>query len=92
MRVSGDAVWREDIDSLAFIPGWHAGQCVVHRLAFRALIGPAPTPGDCLTFFLGHRAVFDAAARAKAELKGMPLDANFHLTSRDLKRVLPRDR
>ena len=83
------AVWREDIDSLAFIPGWHAGQCVVHRLAFRVLVGPSPTPGTCMTFFLDHRSIFDEAARAKAALKRLPLDANFHLTSRDLRRVLP---
>ena len=83
-----DALWRPDIDSLAFLPTLHGGQCVVHRLAFRKLLGGSATPEACLAFFRLHRGAFDEAARAKTIRMGLAAAANFHLTSRDLRRVL----
>lgn len=83
-----ECIWRKDIDSLAFRAGGHEGCCVVHRLAFRALLGAEASPENCLAYFRARRWAFAAAARAKADLKGLPADASFHLTSRDLRRVL----
>src|SRR6476469_144498 len=33
------ALWRREIDSLSFMPAGHQGECVVHRRAFRVLLG-----------------------------------------------------
>lgn len=81
------ALWRADIDSLAFQPLRHEGQCVVHRLAFRTLLGTDATPQACLDYFHAQRAAFETAAAAKIERRGLPMDANFHLNSRDVARV-----
>ena len=83
-----EAFWREDINSLAFRPRGHGGTCVVHRLAFRAIVGAHVSPQTCQACFDDHRAAFEQAARAKIDLKQLPADANFHLTSRDLRRAL----
>ena len=83
-----DVIWREDIDSLAFRPSGHAGYCVVHRLAFRTLLRGVALPETCRAFFADHRETFEAAARQKSALKGLAMDASFHLTSRDLRRSL----
>ncbi|WP_244622885.1 DUF1488 family protein [Microvirga brassicacearum] len=85
--MSDEGMWREDIDSLAFRPDGHNGLCVVHRLAFRALVGARLSPEICLAYFREHRARFNDAARAKAGRKGLPAHSNFHLTSRDLRRA-----
>ena len=81
-------LWREDIDSLAFRPARHAGWCVVHRLAFRAFLGPGAARDECLAFFVAHEARFDAAAAAKIGRAALGSEANFHLTSRDLRKAL----
>jgi hypothetical protein len=52
------------------------------------LLGGSATPETCLAFFRVHRAAFHEAAREKATRKDLPATANFHLTSRDLRRVL----
>ena len=78
--------WRDDIDSLAFQPGGHEGMCVVHRLAFRTLLGIDATPQACIDYFHAHQPAFDAAAMAKIARRELPRDANFHLNSRDIKR------
>ena len=80
--------WRHDIESVAFRPERHRGLCVVHRRAFRTLLGHAPSEGDCLAFFAKHPAAFAAAAAAKIAGRNLAPDANFHLTSRDLLRAL----
>ena len=85
--MSDEGIWREDIDSLAFRPEGHNGLCVVHRLAFRALVGARLSPEICLAYFRENRARFNDAARAKASLKGLTPHSNFHLTSRDLRRA-----
>ena len=78
------ANWRDDVDALAFRPAGHAGFCMVHRLALRTVIGRLAEPDECLAYFTQHRSVFEAAARAKIERAGLPADANFHLTSRNI--------
>lgn len=78
--------WREDIDSLAFYPSQHNGSCVVHRLAFRSLLGFAPTPNDCANYFSTHHELFERAAQEKIMRKNIAADLNFHLNSRDLRR------
>jgi hypothetical protein len=79
--------WRPDIDSLAFRPAGHGGLCLVHRGAFRTLIGGAPSGEDCLAYFARHAAGFAAAAASKIARRGLAHDANFHLTSRDVLRA-----
>jgi hypothetical protein len=84
------ARWRPEIDALAFRPSGHGAECVLHRLAFRALTGrPDPTPSDCERLFASRRADFDRAAAAKIARRALPADAAFHLTSRDVARSGP---
>ena len=81
-------IWRTDVDALAFRPDGHRGLCMVHRHAFRTLLRHYPSPEECGGFFRECVAVFHAAARAKIERAAVPVDANFHLTSRDLSRQM----
>lgn len=81
-------IWRSDIDALAFPAGGSGAFCVVHRRAFRTLMGGDPTPGACETFFQANRAAFEAAASAKTREKRVARALNFHLTSRDVARQL----
>lgn len=80
--------WRADIDALAFRPDGHDGICMVHRHAFRTLLGRYPSPEDCAAYFQEYRVAFQAAASAKVARAGVAVDANFHLTSRDLARAM----
>ena len=82
------AEWRADVDALAFRPAGHAGFCMVHRLAFRVLVGASAAPEDCLALFAGERAAFETAARAKIARRTLAPEANFHLDSRDIRAAL----
>ncbi|MBP2291585.1 DUF1488 family protein [Azospirillum rugosum] len=84
-----DAEWSRAIDSLVFTPDGHRGRCVVHRLAFRALLGlRQPEPADGLAHFAAHRAAYQRAAARKIVDRGLPPDASLHLTSRAVQRAL----
>jgi hypothetical protein len=78
--------WREDIDSLVFEPEGHSGSCIVHRRAFRTLLGRDAARQECLDFFGAHHAAFRAAAAAKIARGSISAGVNFHLTSRDVRR------
>jgi hypothetical protein len=78
--------WRSDIDALAFQPDGGQRYCVVHRRAFRTLLGFNPSPADCESFFHANRDAFQAAASAKTLAKKLARGLNFHLTSRDVAR------
>jgi hypothetical protein len=82
------STWRSDLDSLSFQPDGHASQCLVHRRAFRTILGFDPAPADCAACFLQHRSAFLAAAAAKIGRAALPANASFHLTSRDIHRQL----
>jgi hypothetical protein len=82
--MGGTAVWRDDIDALSFRPDGHDGSCVMHRLAFRALLGGPASPADCLRLFADRRAAFEAAATRKIARRQLPPAAIFHITSRDV--------
>jgi hypothetical protein len=82
------ASWRIDIDSLSFRPEGHEGACVVHRRALRTLMRRDPNAEEALAFFEARSPAFLAAAVAKIERAGLAPAANFHLTSRDLRRAL----
>jgi hypothetical protein len=82
------AIWREDIDSLAFRPAGQDAWCMVHRRAFHALAGGDATPSACLAVFHAHSAAFERAARAKQARTTPAAGANFHIDSRDLRRAL----
>jgi hypothetical protein len=84
----GQTTWRHDIDALAFQPEGHRGTCMVHRLAFRALMRIVPTPDACIAYFATHEGAFRASAQAKISRRGLNPGTNFHLTSRDLARAL----
>lgn len=79
--------WRADIDSLAFRPTGHEGLCVVHRRAFRALLGDIATPEQCAEYFGTQQPAFERAANRKITRNQIARDANFHLNSRDIKRA-----
>jgi hypothetical protein len=85
---TGARFWREEIDSLAFRPNGHAGWCVVHRLAFRALLGYAATPQACCDYFENRQSIFASAASTKIARTGIAPENNFHLNSRDIRRTL----
>jgi hypothetical protein len=81
------ANWRDDIDSLTFRPSRHEGRCVVHRLAFRTLLGIDATPRACIDYFHARRTAFETAATDKITRRSLSPDANFHLNSRDVGRL-----
>ena len=78
--------WRPDLDALAFRPSGHSGTCVVHRRAFRALVGHPASDHECLSYFHAELATFVAAALAKIARQNLTGTDNFHLTSRDVSR------
>jgi hypothetical protein len=80
--------WRSHIEALAFQPAGRQEDCVVHRRAFRTLLGFDPSPEECEAFFRANRAAFEAAASAKVLEKDLASGVNFHLTSRDVARQL----
>jgi hypothetical protein len=82
------AVWRSDIDALEFPLDAHSAFCMVHRRAFRTLLGFDPAAADCLHHFAEHAHAFRSAAAAKIAQKNLPPGTNLHLTSRDIARKL----
>ena len=82
-------LWLAQIEALQFSPRHHGGDCTVHRLAFRTLLGFMPEAADCLVFFDAHADRFEQAAQIKIRRGRLAPDARFHLNSRDLRRVLP---
>jgi hypothetical protein len=82
------ATWRADLDTLAFKVAGHEGWCMVHRLAFRTLIGRDPDAEACTAFHRANAGAFAAAALLKIARKRLPSDASLHLTSRDVARRL----
>ena len=79
------AEWREDIDALQFAAG-EERTCMLHRLAFRRLLGRDPRKDECMAYFAAHDGVFRAAAALKIARHGIASGRNFHLTSRDIVR------
>ncbi|MTV14735.1 MULTISPECIES: hypothetical protein [Bradyrhizobium] len=85
---NGGVQWRTDIASLVFPVPDHRAICVVHRGAFRTLLGAEPVPEACIDYFERYEDAFKAAARAKIERKRILPGTNLHLTSRDITRKL----
>jgi hypothetical protein len=82
-----EATWRPDLDALQF----HAGNgslCVVHRLAFRVLLGKVPKPAECLEYVRANPAVFAAAARRRLDAERETGRRSFHLNSRHIRRSI----
>ncbi|MBP2547585.1 hypothetical protein J2858_000478 [Neorhizobium galegae] len=89
------ATWRDDLDALQFgVPG-EGSLCLVHRLAFRALLPSAPAEGlsrqACLEFFFRESRHFEAAAKSKVTRLGLAPGHNLHLNSRDIRRAIAGD-
>jgi hypothetical protein len=80
------AIWRPEIDAASFQPAGHRGRCLVHRLAFRALLDGPADAGRCLAYLAEQSGRFEAAAAAKIARTGIGPEANFHLDSRDIRR------
>jgi hypothetical protein len=77
------ALWRDDLDALQFDAG-EGRLCMMHRLAFRALIGQrSPLPDQCLAYFNANQALFARAAKQKIARAG-GCAGNFHINSRDV--------
>jgi hypothetical protein len=77
--------WREDIDALQFRIA-EGRACMVHRLAFRRLLGRTPQRDDCMSYFVARASTFRIAAALKVARCGIAAGRNFHLTSRDITR------
>jgi hypothetical protein len=74
---------------LSFQPPEHTGECLVHRGAFRTLLGFDPSPADCEQWFTNHRTAIYQAAAEKISRVSLHIQDRFHLTSRDIIRALP---
>jgi hypothetical protein len=81
------AIWREGLDALAFRPDGHDGWCLVHRRAIGTMIGREADATACLAWYAAQVDLFVRAAAAKVNRAGLRPEANFHLTSRDLRRA-----
>lgn len=86
-----DAVWRDDLDALQFPAGNGGALCMIHRLAFRKLIGHDPREQDCLDWYDVNAAVFHAAAIAKMARLELSEDRNLHIDSRDISAQMRAD-
>jgi hypothetical protein len=64
---------------------------MVHRRAFRTLLGFNPLPADCGSYFAQHHVAFQRAAAEKIARAELQPDTNFHLTSRNVARALGRE-
>lgn len=92
-------LWRDDLDALEFAVPGHGGVCLVHRRAFRALVGgsaardtpAAPDRDTCLALFDRETLAFCAAAQAKILRQSIPQGKNLHLNSRDIRRAMTGD-
>ena len=76
-----------NLDALQFLAA-PTNICMVHRLAFRRLIGRNPRPADCMVYFSAQAPAFGAAAMAKIIRQDLAPGRNFHLNSRDIARQL----
>ncbi|MEB2844646.1 hypothetical protein [Endobacterium cereale] len=86
------AIWRDDLDALGFAVFFegkdHGAACLVHRRAFRILIGFDPVVADCLAYYANNAEVFQAAAWAKIDRQSIPQGRSLNLNSRDIRRAL----
>ena len=82
------AEWSEELDALRFAVPGHGAFCAVHRLAFKAVLGPSPSGQSALTFFHEHEVAFVAAALAKIKRANLPAGRSLHLNSRDIRRAI----
>ncbi|UNZ51001.1 hypothetical protein [Agrobacterium tumefaciens] len=82
------AEWSEELDALRFAVPGHGAFCAVHRLAFKAVLGPSPTEEAALAFFHDHEVTFVAAAFAKIKRANLPAGRSLHLNSRDIRRAI----
>ncbi|MBP2569629.1 hypothetical protein J2767_000773 [Agrobacterium tumefaciens] len=82
------AEWSEELDALRFAVPGHGAFCAVHRLAFKAVLGPSPTEEGALAFFHDHEVAFVAAALAKIKHTNLPAGRSLHLNSRDIRRAI----
>lgn len=85
--MTASALWRDDLDCLVFTPAGHGGECVVHRRAFRVLVGREAEAESCRRYFAEHRSAFERAAAAKIAKKSLGTAERLHLTSRDIRRA-----
>jgi hypothetical protein len=85
--VSETICWRPDLDAVEIAVPEHSAVCLIHRLAFRALIDAA-TLEACLSFTVQNQADFLAAARAKIARDGIPPGRTLSINSRDIRRAL----
>ncbi|RRN75679.1 hypothetical protein [Agrobacterium deltaense] len=82
------AEWSEELDALRFAVPGHGAFCAVHRLAFKAVLGPSPAGEAALAFFHDHEAAFVAAALSKIKRANLPAGRSLHLNSRDIRRAI----
>lgn len=82
-----DVAWRPDLDALQF-PAGNGSTCVVHRLAFKVLLGKVPEASECLDYVRANPAPFAAAARRRLNEESGIGRRSFHLNSRHIRRSI----
>ncbi|MFF2320857.1 hypothetical protein ACFVTJ_07390 [Agrobacterium sp. NPDC058088] len=82
------AEWSDELDALRFAVPGHGAPCAVHRLAFKAVLGPSPAGQAALAFFHDNKAAFLLAAFAKIKRANLPAGRSLHLNSRDIRRAI----
>ncbi|MBY3562576.1 hypothetical protein [Rhizobium laguerreae] len=85
--MSSGTLWSVDLDALQFTAG-NGGNCLVHRRAFRAMLRKPPVMEDCIAFYEVNQATFQTAATEKIAEHCVGGGQNFHLNSRQIRRVL----
>ncbi|KAA3503120.1 hypothetical protein DXM27_09570 [Rhizobium rhizogenes] len=82
------AEWSDELDALRFAVPGHGAFCAVHRLAFKAVLGPDPVREAALAYFHENEAGFIAVALAKIKRSNLPAGRSLHLNSRDIRRAI----
>jgi putative heme iron utilization protein len=78
--------WASDADAVRFSAP-NGGNCYIHRLAFRVLLGREPQKQDCLDFVRNNVPAITCAVDARLRTAKIEQGTNFHLNSRHLRRA-----
>lgn len=78
--------WVREADSVRFSAP-NGGNCFIHRLAFRILLGREPREADCVDFVSRNIEAITYAVEARLSSAEIEQGINFHLTSRHIRRA-----
>lgn len=80
------AQWAAEADAVRFSAP-NGGSCLIHRLAFRALLGRDPRVAECVDFVNLNIEAISAAAATRLSSAKIGRGINFHLNSRQIRRA-----